>query len=609
MSQPLSSRDKYDISGLRGLLIASFNDEEFTIFCYDHFKKVHQDFTDGMTFGKKVQLLIEHCERNKLFGELLSLLQPDQPKDIGITELFANTAHVLAQDRRYGKAIERLEEGLTYVLSRALATERKFLAMNRAVDRRTFEVALRKWHALGTNDRDKIAEVRESLEAAIDRIHTDMSEFLVCDHLSFYDIIHAAADVPLVYLTTTQKGSLAFIILPDCTSLDNAQHHYLDDFIPVDPRPSSETRVQVGVGFLRLNDFTSDDLKDLLVEEDAARHITGGYLWAQSVGTATMKRVLDAALETLGKQLIEPLARCLREIGFKQVTLIPFGQLSVLPLHAAQYKGHAGPCYFLDEFEVTYAPGAWALTRVRPVQSQETKVKLISSGSGDKAFAQYEARAVADIADEAPFGPFQVIYEPNVTPQWLLDQASACQYLHLAHDVMADILHPLKSVVMIAEDVTLKLIDLLQASRLTETQLVTLSVVQPALPDFDQFPEVSESLPAILLEAGVASVVNNLWRINDLSTSLLMKQFYIYHFEDGLALVTALRKAQRWLREEVTAGQAAEVCRRRYEALYAQQAPALTQAFDDLVQYDGRPPDERPFAHPVYWAAFVISGA
>jgi CHAT domain-containing protein len=602
MSRHLPPRARYNIPAIRKLLRAAFNDEDLSIFCYDYFEEVYQSFAIGMTSSWKGQLLIEHCERNDLFDLLLDrirrvrekqftqhigeILNPGQPEDLGITEDFANTAYDLAQKKRYATAIECLEAGLTYGLSRAVATE-------------------------DAEDRYKTAQIREALDAAKSSDRHIPFESLVPGTLFFHGIVKAVPNIPLVYLVTTCKGSLAFIVLPDCASLDDAQPHCLDEFIRVSPNSSSELQARAGVGVVRMDGFTSNDLKDLLVEEDALRHTTGGYLWARSAGTDTMKRVLDAVSETLGKRLIERLAHRLRELGLDRLTFIPFGPLSVSPLQAARYEGETGPCYLLDEFEVTYAPSARILSRAykRAAQAEGRQGKLLSIGSEVNAFSQDEAQAVARIAAASPSPATQIVLGPAVTPQLLLAQATNARYLHLACNVVTDAYSPLESKMVLSQDTTLNLDDLVSASRLEGAQLVTISAVQPPRIDADQFSEANELLSASFLEAKATNVVSNLWLSNDLSTSLLMKQFYTYHFQDGLTPAAALRQAQRWLREEVTAGMAAEVCYRRAESLYTQRAPALAQAIDDRTYYDRLPPDSHPFAHPVYWAAFTISGA
>lgn len=67
-------QDEQNIPTIRKLLTAAFSDEDFTIFCYDHFQDVYENFASGMTFRLKVQLLIEYCVNNNLLSVLLPLV-------------------------------------------------------------------------------------------------------------------------------------------------------------------------------------------------------------------------------------------------------------------------------------------------------------------------------------------------------------------------------------------------------------------------------------------------------------------------------------------------------------------------------------------------------
>jgi hypothetical protein len=64
---------------LRQLLLAAFDDEDFTNFCFDHFPEVHNRFSGGMSRSSKVQELIDFCQRRLLFGNLLALIQSENP--------------------------------------------------------------------------------------------------------------------------------------------------------------------------------------------------------------------------------------------------------------------------------------------------------------------------------------------------------------------------------------------------------------------------------------------------------------------------------------------------------------------------------------------------
>jgi hypothetical protein len=79
MTQYLSSQHQYNTAGIRDLLTSVFDDEDFGYFCYDHFRPVHQKFTAAMTFSRKVQLLIDHCEKQGEFEALMSRVRQINP--------------------------------------------------------------------------------------------------------------------------------------------------------------------------------------------------------------------------------------------------------------------------------------------------------------------------------------------------------------------------------------------------------------------------------------------------------------------------------------------------------------------------------------------------
>ena len=73
------AQSTYNTAAIRRLLLSAFSDEEFTIFCYDHFRQVYQTFATGISFPLKVQALIDHCERHNAFPELLPLVEEAHP--------------------------------------------------------------------------------------------------------------------------------------------------------------------------------------------------------------------------------------------------------------------------------------------------------------------------------------------------------------------------------------------------------------------------------------------------------------------------------------------------------------------------------------------------
>jgi CHAT domain-containing protein len=115
-----------------------------------------------------------------------------------------------------------------------------------------------------------------------------------------------------------------------------------------------------------------------------------------------------------------------------------------------------------------------------------------------------------------------------------------------------------------------------------------------------------------LFVKGARSIVLSLWKVDDLATALLMERFYQNllgkraDLEGPLPKTQALDKAKSWLRG-LTAG---ELDRLRRKASASSRGPV-----EDLPPPAGSDAAEatagaesRPFAHPYYWAAFILIG-
>jgi CHAT domain-containing protein len=144
-----------------------------------------------------------------------------------------------------------------------------------------------------------------------------------------------------------------------------------------------------------------------------------------------------------------------------------------------------------------------------------------------------------------------------------------------------------------------------------DCELVVLSACQTALGKY----AVGESyigFPQALLLAGSRSVCVSLWKVNDTATALLMTRFYenLLGSRQGLKgplpRAEALREAKEWLR-----------------GLNHAEAVRLAALATQGVERGPRPPrpptpkgqkakvgdgTDRPYAHPYYWAAFVLIG-
>jgi len=101
-------------------------------------------------------------------------------------------------------------------------------------------------------------------------------------------------------------------------------------------------------------------------------------------------------------------------------------------------------------------------------------------------------------------------------------------------------------------------------------------------------------------KAGVHALIMSLWPVNDEATEKMMKAFY-QHLNEGMTPREALRSAQYDLRgfkpEPIEEEDSEEVQARKLKFLRQSQVKAANKA------------KKYPFAHPRYWAAFILLDA
>jgi CHAT domain-containing protein len=199
------------------------------------------------------------------------------------------------------------------------------------------------------------------------------------------------------------------------------------------------------------------------------------------------------------------------------------------------------------------------------------------------------------------------------------------RYVHLATHGEVDDHVPLRSAVILARDnlpdpgkqldAGLPIFD----GRLTaeevlrqwhlHSELVTLSACQTALGKYEKGEGHVGFAQAILL-AGSRSVCLSLWKVDDTATALLMERFYqnLLGKREGLKQplrkAEALGEAKAWLR-----GLSRDEAVRRAAQLSGGVARAKGRpALPTLPAAPAEAPDTAPYAHPYYWAAFILIG-
>ncbi len=133
-------------------------------------------------------------------------------------------------------------------------------------------------------------------------------------------------------------------------------------------------------------------------------------------------------------------------------------------------------------------------------------------------------------------------------------------------------------------------------------ELLTLSACNTATGGSGANGKEVEGFGVLAQRQGAKAVIASLWPVADRSTKNLMQEFYkLREAKDGLTKAEALREAQlKLLRGEITIDTTILVLNR--QIVHDEDKPGT------LKQPRFNPDPKKPYAHPYYWAPFILIG-
>jgi CHAT domain-containing protein len=296
----------------------------------------------------------------------------------------------------------------------------------------------------------------------------------------------------------------------------------------------------------------------------------------------------------LGAGLLSPVLPHLS--GVAVTCLVPHGLLHYIPLHALEHEGHP----LLETMAVSYSTSVAVAIRSRRspmVEPSSCETFVAGNPSGDLPFAEVEAAAVArQFRTTAKIGT--EVSKARVSGE--LRRAAAA---HLATHAYFDATDPFASGILLSGG---EVLDVREAMKqVLHLNLLVLSACSTGV----QMVRLSNSLTGLargFLYAGVQCLILTLWPVNDLSTMLLMNEFYS-GLHRGLRVNESLRQAQLWLRNARAAEIAEWFAQERWRDNHNRIMPyeRASQVWRRFVALDA---EERPFRHPHYWAPFFVTG-
>lgn len=293
-------------------------------------------------------------------------------------------------------------------------------------------------------------------------------------------------------------------------------------------------------------------------------------------GDNPVERMLEPrSLHGLRRVLLSPVA----EAHSKQLYIVPHGPLHTLPFAA-----------LVEESDLVFAPSATLLLRHHlAIVNHEGSGGCLAVGyagnrpNGKLHFTEVEARVIA-----ATTGGSALIGS-NPKKATLPARVLSARWIHFACHGAFEAADPLASYLEIGADERLSARDVLETWRLS-AELVTLSACLSGTSKVLRGDEPM-GLVRAFLAVGARAVLVTQWEVDDLATFLLMRHFYTLLQDDSLHFAVALKRSQRWLRHAT---------RTELRALLA----------DAGITDPATLPDDSltPYAHPRYWAAFILIG-
>jgi CHAT domain-containing protein/tetratricopeptide (TPR) repeat protein len=541
--------------------------------------------------------------------------------------LHAHAAFAFAQTGDLRRAVETLEQGHARLLSQALERDRADLGLLQTVAPDVYEqytAAANRLRWLENQDISgpmvlapdqtstevlphSLLPADQALAAAIRQAHADLDAAVKAVHqvpgyagflmpTSFEQIQQAMQDTPLVYLAATPAGGLALVVSPPTRNEADGGE--------------SEPRLvpPANITPLWLKDLTAKALGDRLVGEDEAG--LGGYLgaymrWKADNGDRdAWLTALDETTRWLWDTLMGPLTQTITDLGSVRAILIPQGALGLLPLHAAWREDPTTPSkrhYAMDTITFTYIPNARAFAAAQEGATRAADALLAIDNPLPVRNPLKTAGYEVEVA--CAFLPHhQLMRNEQAVLKDVRDALPTCAVLHFNGHGYANLVEPLESGLVMANEQMLTLRDLLNM-RLTAARVVVLSACETAVAGVD-VPDEVIGLPTGLLQAGVTGVIASLWKVEASSTMMLLIRFYELWCGEKMSPPEALRRAQIWLRDTSIGEKLA------YFERFQGNNPPVTLPADLAWQMYWAVFSSQSvnYAHPFFWAAFGYTG-
>lgn len=286
--------------------------------------------------------------------------------------------------------------------------------------------------------------------------------------------------------------------------------------------------------------------------------------------------------------------------------------------------------YLVDRFLIRYTPSCQILdfchqnhnNKRLNLDAQYLKYGTVEDATDDLSCAKWEGEQIAQMYNISVDN--RLIGSSQATIKNFQKLAEQVQIIHCCHHAESCLYNPLESQLNLG-DGSITLGQLMSPGwRLPHLIDVFLSCCETNLDN----PDITDNLLTLstgFLCAGAISVISSLWKVNDLATALF-SVFYYQQRQDGKNRPEALKAAQIKLRElrkadleEISKqieskekeliGDRKKYTRNSDEYSQWEHQYNIHTKINRLLKHKIQTSDsELPFAHPLYWSAFIAQG-
>ncbi|NER98274.1 MAG: CHAT domain-containing protein, partial [Symploca sp. SIO1B1] len=254
----------------------------------------------------------------------------------------------------------------------------------------------------------------------------------------------------------------------------------------------------------------------------------------------------------------------------------------------------------LSELDISLKPPTDEQDEPSPQQLLSVEVAE-SDNLPPLSFVAFEAEVITQLFENP-----QRIQEKDATTKRVEDALeNKHRIFHFAGHGNYNFAEPLNSELALAKDDKLTLREIYQKD-LATYQLVSLSACETAITGNQTITTEYVGLVSGFLSKGVRQVVSTLWTVKSAATALVMIEFY-HRWQAGKSEVQALVEATQWLKN-LTVAQLKQWYQNFRNQLPREEGKIRPFVKNELYNLATMEPNNKPYEHPYYWAAFIITG-